>query len=812
MMTLMPKMRIGARVYSGFLLTLFLLAVVATVTVTSLRHEADNFRSYGNIAGVATLALEVSTDIADVRRLVRDYAYTGDEQRIDPTRKAIEATRAKIRGGTVTIHNPERLQAMREISDAFESYAQGFEKTVELKQQSGRILFGTLASSGGEMQARVVDLIEGAMKAGDYAVAAQAGLIGQSLMQARLDVAKFSGHQDTVAARDFKGRIETLRQTANGLSTLTHEAKYIGLAAKIIAISTDYQSSFEAYDHVGELLDTQINRTLADLGVAATTKSDAIKSSAMSDLVRIEADTLGAVEGAVSVAIALSIGAILIGVAFAWRIAGSILHPVRGMTGTMTALASGDHGIAVPGLDAADEIGDMARAVQVFKENALRVERMTREQEAQKRQADSERRAALRKMADVFEGSVGRVVENVTAAAADLQKAATEMASTADQTSAEATAVAASSQQASSNVQTVAAATEELAASITEIARQMARSRAVAEQANQGAERTTTLVQTLNGSVSKIGTVVGLISDIASQTNLLALNATIEAARAGDAGKGFAVVAHEVKGLATQTARATGEIATQIGEVQQQTAEAVAAIGEIASIISEMGEISGSVAAAVQQQTAATGEIARNIEQAAAGTHEVSSSITAVEEAARESGVAAQQIRRSSIDLSQQADDLHREVGRFLEQVRGDQSDKALFEWSASLETGLPQIDQHHREMFNRLNRFYRKMLAGDGREVAVVLAGDLGQALRSHFTEEEQAMTRAGFPDAAAHHRVHADFLSRFESLRAALGSGGEEATADFFTALAGWLADHIQTQDRVFAQFYRRHNAGGN
>lgn len=352
-----------------------------------------------------------------------------------------------------------------------------------------------------------------------------------------------------------------------------------------------------------------------------------------------------------------------------------VSKPIGVLSQAMLRLAEGDLDIVVPMVNRKDELGQMGRVINVFKDNAIEKIRLEQGQEEQKRRADEDRRIALRGLADSFESQVGTVVDAVTSAASQMQSSSRQMASTATETSTQATSVASAAEQASGNVQTVAAATEELAVSINEIASQVERSRTVASRADLEAKETTRLIQRLSETVESIGQIVNLINDIASQTNLLALNATIEAARAGEAGKGFAVVASEVKGLANQTAKATEEIAAQIAAVQTGTADAVKAIGSISVVIAEIGGIGASVASAVSEQTAATSEIARNVDQAAMGTQEVSRNIGLVESAARDTGGAAGQISEFSNDLSHQADILKREVGRFLEQVRSDRTD-----------------------------------------------------------------------------------------------------------------------------------------
>ncbi len=639
--------------------SIVVLAIVSLATIGGIyqlgKTERDRRIAEATVAdAVADAAVETEIGLLQMRRTEKNFMMRADPAYADEhkeIRKRVAASLEALRRAAG--ENSRHADEIRRITAGVADYAATFDKLVDQRSRLG------LTPEQG---------LEGELRKAVHALETEIRAFANPALE--LILLQMRRHEkDYMLRRDDKYVADLEKRVREFLAELAVTPISQASAKSMGKVVEDYRANFLRWVEASRG-SAQAEKAMMAVHRGLEPILDGLEK-AVGDEARVAHITAGEASATAETRVLWAFGLVTLLLAVvAGLIARTVSRQMCGMTWVMTQLAGGNLEVEIPGRDKTNELGRMAGAVEVFRDNARERRRLEVLQESDKARAEADRRRAMHELADDFERRIGGVVAMVSSAATELEAAAQTLAASAEEASAQSIAVAGASEEATANVQSVAAATEELSTTVREVGGQVERSAEIAAKASAEADATRTQVRGLSEAADRIGSIVQLIQEIASKTNLLALNATIEAARAGEAGRGFAIVAQEVKGLAGQTAHATAEIGTQVQAIQSSTQFAADAITAIGRTIGEMNGIAGAIAAAVEEQSVTTQEIAGNLGQAARGAADVSANIVGVSTAAESSSAASTQVLASAGELAHQAEALRGAVAAFLRDVR----------------------------------------------------------------------------------------------------------------------------------------------
>jgi methyl-accepting chemotaxis protein len=653
----------------GFVLVLAISAVSMAIAYTRFEHVSAGVKAYRDSVTESGLAQNIDRQLISYRALARYYVVTGKEDDAKAALTAEAGLKDAIDHSMKNTTNPARIEQITRLEREFRAFTKIFADVVKVKRDTELVTQNQLMRSGNMLRYKLDDLPSGVEDDSELATVTLAAKKVAAQFQTATALANtFVVNSDQSVAASATARLKFVETALQAIPS--SDEKVTAAIKEAAALLEAYRQALtKLMDNAKEI--EELSLEMAESTTAIMKASDAMKADLLSDQQRLDSESSATIGDAERLVVMLALGGFLLGGVLAVLLGKGISRPMITMCKAMRELANGNFDVVLPGLGRKDELGEMASAVEEFKMQAIaKAEREAAAHDAQNKASASARRAELIRFADEFEATVGSIVANVSASAAQLEVAAGTLTRTAESTQSLSSEAAGASEQASSNMQSVASATEELSASVAEIGRQVQESNRIAEAAVHQAEQTDGRIGKLSRAAQEIGDVVKLITAIAEQTNLLALNATIEAARAGEAGRGFAVVASEVKSLASQTAKATDEISTHIAGMQGATQESVAAIKEIGGTIAQISTIASTIASAVEEQGSATQEIARSVQTVAQGTHEAAANITEVNRGAMETGSASENVLDSARTLSSESTRLREELDRFMANIR----------------------------------------------------------------------------------------------------------------------------------------------
>lgn len=653
----MHKLTLRQQLVGGFLLVAILTTIVGAIGFFGTRGLATTFTQYRATARQSLLVDEVNGDLATARLDGFRWRANGDPA----IAQQFEARIAEL------IELLDEAELSAQIPEA-EAYLAAF-RQARSQQAIRDTQAEIMAESGLEARLALTDVTESAYADEDTEASFFASRAREHLLLARLYAERFlvsnlsedaqRARSEIGLAREALGTLLPLLQNTERRARTVEAQQQIELYAEAIDATVTAILTRNQYLAEMDAIGPAISAAAGERRAANLERQNTLGPQAQADAERTQTLVLAAV-------IAGALAAIALGLVFA----GQISRALGKITTKMGLLADGDTSIEIEGANRADEIGHMARALEIFRDNTIKMEEARAEASQAETRAQQARREAALKMADAFESSVGGIVQALAKASEGLEANARELNSAVSQSGTRSSSVAAAAVQASAGVEAVASAAEELTASIQEVSSQVSSAATAARSSSDHARVSSEQLDRLNEAIVGVDEIIRSITGVAEQTNLLALNATIEAARAGEAGKGFAVVASEVKTLARQTQTLTDEIDSQLKKIGQAATDAIGSTREIIGRIREIDDTSSALAAAVEEQTSATSEISASAQQAALGARTVSGDITGVQSAVSDSEKVARTVDQAASALRAHSDTLQREVADFLQNVR----------------------------------------------------------------------------------------------------------------------------------------------